>query len=310
VVVNAVTFKPERVQLEAIGTSRAFRSVVIHPAAAGEVVAIHFESGQSVDAGDLLLELDARDQKLALQLAELRITDAQRLVDRYARADGSDAIPPTDVDDAQTALAEAVIERDRARVALDDRFVRAPFRGVVGLTDIDAGDRIDPTTPITTLDDRQSLLVLFEVPEVLLDTLDLGQQVEITTWTRRGPTASGELVELGSRIDPVTRTVVARARVLNPNDRLRPGMSFKVNITVTGDAYPRVPEVSVQWGADGAYVWTVRDGKAERVPAEIVQRQEGFVLIDAPLVEGDPVVVEGVQSMRDGRQIEVLDERT
>ena len=310
VVVTPVVVEPEQLKLDAVGTSRAIRSVAIHAAAAGEVVGVHFDAGDRVKEGDLLVELDARDEKLALELAQLRIADAQRLVDRYSRAEGTDAIPPTDVDAARHALATAIVERDRAQVALDDRYVRAPFDGAVGMTDIDAGDRVDPATEITTLDDRSALLVSFEMPELLLSEVAPGQPVEVSTWNQASDLVQGEVVDLGSRIDPVTRTVVARARVPNPGDRLRPGMSFRIHLRVEGRRWPVVPEVSVQWGAEGAYVWVVTDGKAQRVGADIVQRRQGRVLVDAPLQAGDPVVLEGVQNMRAGRDVKVVEEVT
>ena len=306
VVAADVRLVPEVVKLEAVGTSRALKSVTLFPASAGEVVAVHFASGDAVDSGQLLVELDSRDQTLAVELAALRLAEAQRLVDRYARAKGSDAIPPTDVDTAKEALAAARIEHQRAQVALDDRFIRAPFAGVVGLTDVEAGDRIEPTTAITTLDDRSSLLVSFEMPEMLLAVVDPGAPVLISTWNSNTDAIEGQIVDLGSRIDPATRTVTARASVENAGDRLRPGMSFRVAIRVEGQSYPSVPEVALQWGADGAYIWRIEEGKARPVAADIIQRQEGRVLVDAELVEGESIVVEGVQNMRDGREVRVL----
>lgn len=306
VVLGAVRLEREELRLDAVGTSRAIRSVTLFPEAAGEVAEVAFGPGEAVAAGDLLLALDARDERLALELAELRVADAQRVIDRYARAKGTDAVPITDREAAQTALAIARIERDRARVALDDRFVRAPFAGVVGLTDVEVGDRIDPSVAITTLDDRSALLVRFELPELMLGALTVGEPVTLSTWNAPGAPARGEVVEIGSQIDPVTRTVEVRARVANDEDRLRPGMSFRVELRIQGRAYPVVPEVALQWGADGAFLWRVEDGVARRLDADIVQRREGRVLVDAPLAEGDQVVTEGVQSMREGRAIEAV----
>ncbi|MEM9301173.1 MAG: efflux RND transporter periplasmic adaptor subunit [Pseudomonadota bacterium] len=304
VITAPVAFEAEVLRLEAVGTSRASRSVTLFPEAAGEIVAVAFEDGQFVEAGDLLLSLDSRDEKLAVELAEVRVTDAERLLDRYMQADGTGALPINDRQAAETALATARIELQRARVAYDDRFVRAPFAGYVGLTDVEPGDRIDPATTITTLDDRSALLVSFEVPELMLGAVRKGEQVDVQTWNRGGPQAAGEVVDVGSRIDPETRTIQARARVGNPEDALRPGMSFRVQLVIEGDRFPVVPEVAVQWGADGAYVWTVIDGAAQRASADVVQRLEGRVLLDLDLPEGAPIVVEGIQSMRAGRKVE------
>lgn len=299
-IVEPLQFENVRTRVEAVGTSRALRSIELHPATSGEVTAVTFEPGQRVSSGDVLVALDDREERLAVQLAEVRLEDAQRLYDRYQRSADSGAVLPTTLDAARTAVESARIELDRAAVALDYRTIEAPFAGYVGITEVDPGDRINPDTLITTLDDRSDLLVSFEVPEALTGDLTVGDDVEVATWNSRSPTAFGEVVDIGSRIDPVTRTFVARARVGNEADRLRPGMSFRVSMNLEGTPYPVVAETGVQWGADGAYIWTVVDGKAKRVPVSIIQRQQGQVLVDGDLDEGDLIVVEGIQRMREG----------
>jgi RND family efflux transporter MFP subunit len=300
VVVEQVRLTPQRTQLEAVGTSRAERSATIYPAAAGEVVAVHFKPGQYVSQGDVLVELDARNETVAVELAKVALEDAERLYDRYSRADGSGAVVPATLDAARAAMEKAKLELARARIALDDRTIEAPFSGYVGVTDVDPGDRIGPDTAITTLDARKLLLVTFQAPELMIDQLELGQKIEISTWNRDTLKASGEIVAIDSRVDPTTRSFVVRAQVDNANDRLRPGMSFRVALDVVGATWPVVPEVALQWGSDGAYVWAIENSRAVRVPAGIVQRDSGSVLVDANLPAGTAVVVEGVHRMRDG----------
>ncbi|HSD70172.1 MAG TPA: efflux RND transporter periplasmic adaptor subunit [Woeseiaceae bacterium] len=300
VLVEPLQYQSIQTRVEAVGTSRAIRSIELHPATSGEVVSVKFEPGQKVAAGDVLVELDSRQERLAVALAEVRLQDAERLFDRYQRTGSSGAILPTDIDAARTAVEAARIELDRARVALDDRTIEAQFEGHVGITEVDPGDRINPDTLITTLDDRSSLLVTFEVPEARVGDISVGDNVAIASWNSREPTAYGRVVDIGSRIDPVTRTFVARAEVANESDALRPGMSFRVALEVEGTPYPVVAETGVQWGADGAYIWAVVDGRAQRVPVQIVQRQKGTVLVDADVDAGTLIVVEGIQRMRDG----------
>jgi membrane fusion protein (multidrug efflux system) len=298
VIAQPLSFEPARTRVEAVGTSRALRSVQLHPAASGEVVAVNFVPGQKVRAGDVLVELDSRDERLAVELAQVRLEDAERLYDRYRRSGSSGAVLPTQLDAARTQAESARIELGRARVALDDRFVKAPFDGHVDVTDIDPGDRISVDTLITTIDDRSALLVSFEAPELLVGDLSEGDEVSLVAWNRGSDRLTGEIVELGSRIDPATRTFVARATVDNSNDRLRPGMSFRVSVAVQGETYPVLAETAVQWGAEGAFVWTIADGTARRVPVTIIQRQKGRVLVDGDMSPGDLIVVEGIQRMR------------
>lgn len=303
VVVTPVEEIPQHMRIEAVGTSRAMQSITLYPASAGEVVAVHFEPGQAVKKGQLLLELDRRNEELAVELAKVRLADAERLFQRYQRSAESGATLPTTLDAAETALEEARIALQRARIALADRYVRAPFAGYVGLTDIDPGDRIQTNTPITTLDNRSSLLVSFEVPELLVGNLNTGDKVAVSTWNSRRPAAYGEVVDIDSRINPSTRTFLARARVDNSNDSLRPGQSFRVTMELVGDLYPVVPEVAVQWGIDGAYVWTLPNNLGQRVPVNIVQRQEGLILLDGPITPGELVIIEGTQRMRPNLEV-------
>lgn len=303
VLVQPLAIDRTRTRVEAVGTSRAIRSIELHPATSGEVEAVHFEPGQKVSSGDVLVELDRRDEVLAVELARVRLADAERLYERYQRSSASGAVLPTEVDAAGTAVQSARIELQRAQVALDYRTIRAPFDGYVDITEVYPGDRINPDTLITTLDDRSALLVSFDVPELLISDLKPGADVNLSTWNDRDRTFTGKVVEIASRIDPQTRTFVARATVDNVGDDLRPGMSFRVSINVEGAAHPVVPETAVQWGADGAYIWRVEDGKARREAVRIVQRQQGRVLIDADVGEGELIVVEGIQRMRDGIDI-------
>jgi RND family efflux transporter MFP subunit len=306
VVVEPVVLRPETTRLEAVGSGEAIRSATLHPASAGEVVAVHFTPDQRVAEGDVLLDLDARRETLALELADARVAEAERLLRRYETA-GRGAVPASTVDEARTALDAARIARREAQVALDDRTVTAPFAGHVGITDIDVGDRVTPDRPITTLDDRSALLVRFALPETALGRIAIDQPVEVIPWGARASPLTGRVVHIGSRVDPQTRAVAVRVRVGNDDDRLRPGMSFVVGLDLTGARHPRVPEIAVQWGADGPFVWVVRGGRAEREAVRIVQRQAGVTLVQGNIEDGEPVVVEGIQRMRPGLAVTLSD---
>ena len=305
VLVQAVDTRVERARVRAVGTARAHRSVTLYPAAGGEVAAVHFAPDQMVRKGSVLLELDSRRERLAVDLARVRTENARETLSRYEQSAGSGAHAESTVNDARSALEEAEIALRQAEVALSDRRVVAPFEGFTGLTEIDVGDRIDTDDGITTLDDRSSLLVGFSVPELFLGRVGKGHPVEVAAWAARARPIPGEIVDLDSRIDPVSRSFVARARVANADDAFRPGMSFAVTLDVHGERYPLVPEISVRYGTDGAFVWIVREDAAVRVPVRIVERQEAAVLVDAALDEGEPVVVEGIQRLRPGLPVRV-----
>lgn len=300
VIAEVLKFERERTRVEAVGTSRARLSAELYAPASGEVVSVNFEPGQAVKAGDVLVELDSRDEKLAVRVAELHLEDAARLYDRYKRSANSGAVLPTALDEARTAAETARVELERARINLDDRTIEAVFDGYVGSTDVDPGDRVNTNTMITTLDDRSTLFVSFDIPEAFIGELTVGDQVQLETWNGKAPEVAGEIVDIGSRIDPQNRTFVARARAVNEADMLRPGMSFRARIDVLGELFAVISETGVHWGADGAYVWSVVEGVAVKTPVRVVQRREGRVLVDGELKDGDVIVVEGTQRMREG----------
>lgn len=300
VIVEPLRFEHARTRVEAVGTSRAILSAELYPVTSGEVIAVDFEPGQLVKTGDVLIELDQREQELAVQAARLKLEDAERLYDRYSRSADSGAVLPTTLDAARTAVATARVELERAQIALDDRTIEAVFDGYVGATEVDPGDRVGPDMLITTLDDRSALLVSFDIPEAFIGELNVGDSVRLETWSTSIPAVTGEIVDIGSRVDPSNRTFVARARVVNTDDRLRPGMSFKVNVDVTGERFAVISETGVQWGTGGAYVWSIVGGNATRIPVQVIQRREGRVLVDGDLGNGDIIVVEGTQRMRNG----------
>lgn len=300
VVIAPVRFAQQSTRFDAVGTGRAQQAVSLFPEVTGEVVERGFAAGDKVTAGDVLLRLEDRDETLAVELAQVRLRDAQRLLERYRNADGNAAILPTTVDTADTAVDTARIELARARVALDRRRVIAPFGGYVGISDVEVGDRIGPQTVVTTLDNRDALLIRLAVPEALSGQLRAGDALQVAPWGSAQLTRAATVVDLDSRIDPAARTFTIQARIDNADDALRPGMSFRVSLEILGGTFPVVPEVAVQWGANGAYIWRAVDNRAQQVSVGIVERRAGEILVDAPLAPGERIVVEGVQRVRDG----------
>lgn len=305
--VNAVAAN-EVIEIDAVGTAEALRSVTLFPATADEVVKVEFSSGQRVKAGQLLLQLDDRQERLALELAEVELADARINLSRYESAGASSGFTKSQFDEARIAAEQARIARDQAQVAVDDRRLVATFDGVVGLTEVEPGDRVTTTTPITTLDDRSELLVRFTVPEDFLGQVEVGNSVLLSPWTGSLPASTATIVEVDSRISPTTRTITVRARLSNADDRFRPGMGFKVQLRLIGPEYLRLPELTLQWGGNGAYVWTLdQQSVAHRTSVKLIQRGNGSVLLDADMQPGQAVVMEGVQQMAEGRKVEVVD---
>ncbi len=290
-------------RLDVLGSALAARSVTVFSAVAGEVVHVGFRGGQRVPQGQVLLRLQDRAQRLAVDLAGARLQAAKRLMARYESTRGTGAVPGSIIDEAQSGVELADIALRQAREDLSDRVVLAPFAGVTGIATVEPGDRVAPDTAITTLDDRRTLQVAFELPEVYAARLKIGQKLRATNPAFAGRDFPGQIDQIDSRVDATSRNLRLRARVPNPDDLLRPGMSLTVLLELPGAPYVAVPELALQWGRDGAYVWTVADGKARQVLVRSVRRIDERVLLDGPLKVGTPVVVEGVQRLREGRAV-------
>ena len=290
-----------RETLTSVGTARALKSVSVYAETSGRVTSVRIDADAAVGAGDLLLQLDDRDERLAVELASVKLADAERLVKRYTTVNARDAnIPESQLDDARAAVDSARIALEQARVDLDRRRITAPFDGRVGITEIDEGDRIDTNTLVTTIDDRSTLLINFSVPEVYVDRVTRGTDVSVRLWDASDEAVLGKVVAVDSRIDVNSRAFIARAAINNEADKFRPGMAFEISVNASRGAFLSVPDVAVQWGADGAYVWVADEGRASRREVRLVKRLAGAILIEGDVSEGESVVMEGIQAVRAG----------
>jgi membrane fusion protein, multidrug efflux system len=309
VIVASSTELPDTVTLELPGSGLAQRSVTLFPLVDGEVNRVLFRTGQAVTAGQLLVQLSDRAEQLAVDLAAARLQTASLLARRLEATAGSGAVPEIEVEQAVAVRRSAEIELAQARQALTERSVRAPFAGVMGIAGVERGDRVSPTTALTTLDDRRQLVVAFSVAEAHLNRLRPGQTITATHPAYPSQAFTGRVSEIDSQIDPLLRTVRVRATMPNTEDRLRTGMSFRVRLVFEGEVRVSVPALTLQFDREGSFVWAVREGKAQRVAARVVRRSGERVLVDSELASGEPVVVEGVQRLRPGRAVRVVGER-
>ena len=294
-------------RIEAVGQSRAQRSVTLYPEATGIVTAINVDADQRVEAGDTLLTLDAEAERNEVARTRAELRDARRRLARYEQGIEQNMFSPTTIDNVRREVELARLALERAQIALDERRRLAPFAGHTAMTDIEVGQRVDPDTPITTLDNRARLTVRFELAGRYFGQLTPGDTVDMTAWARPDAPVTGAIEAIDSRIDTATGTFRVEAQVDNPEDRFRPGMRFRMSTELAGPTHPRIPATSLQWGDNGAFIWVVRDDRARRVGVSIIARQGDHVLVEGELDRGDRVVSEGAQRMRPGIEVRVID---
>ncbi|MGI9476064.1 MAG: efflux RND transporter periplasmic adaptor subunit, partial [Hyphomicrobiaceae bacterium] len=307
VVVQAVEQGRNDLVFAGIGTARAVRHVTLFAAVSGEVTKVHTRAGDRLEAGAKIIELDSRQARLAVSMADSKLKGRERLLGRADSLRRKNVQSKARVLDAETLVDQARVDLQAARVTLADHTIRAPFAGIVGIANVDVGERVTPATALVTLDDRAKLTVEFDVPEAYLPRLRAGKTVDVRTPGFSDRVFKGVLRGIDSRVHPTRRTVRVRAEVANDDDLLRPGMSFAIDLKLPGKMFPKIPDLALQFNQQGNYVWLIDGVKAKRVAVKIVRRDSNTVLVEGDLKPGDPIVIEGVQRLRPGRKVAIAD---
>jgi len=306
VVTEAVTIEVESDQVRSVGTVKVPRSINIYPQVSAVVNEVLFKAGDKVTKDQPLVRLDDADQRVALDLANIALKDAQAALDRAQKLSASRNLALSALEDAQSVERKAQIAVLGAQIALDRRTITAPFEGVVGLSDLAVGDFVTSSTVVTTLDDVSTLLVSFLVPERYAGRVVEGLAVTATAASKPDATISGKVTSVDTRIDPTARTLKVEASLDAEAANavgVKPGMSVVVSLGFAGEKRMAISALSIQWDRAGSYIWTVVDDVAKRLPITVLERQSGRVLVSGELKEGDKVVVEGLQRLREGSKV-------
>lgn len=290
--------------IEAIGTTKARESVTLTAKITETVRKVNFRDGQRVDAGDVLVEMTSGQQVAALAEAQATYKDAERLMKR-----NDDLVRQGTVSKQVADTARATHDSSQARVALlraqlSDRVVTAPFAGVLGLRQVSVGALVTPGTVITTLDDIDMIKLDFALAERYLARLQSGLELIATSVAYPGRKFSGRVTSVDSRVDPVTRAILVRAELPNPEHALRAGMLMTVNVLQAGREVLAAPEIAIEQVGSGSFVYRVKpDMKVERIEVELGARQGGKVEIIRGIDAGTRIVVDGTVKLRDGSTI-------
>ncbi|WP_117192533.1 efflux RND transporter periplasmic adaptor subunit [Rhizobium terrae] len=290
-------------RLSAIGSGQAIQSVVVMPQASGTIHEIMVTSGQKVVKGQVLARLDDDEQVIERDKAQVALKSAQEKSASYKNLQSFSRL---DVFDAQIAEQAARLALSTAELNLRRRDIVAPIDGIAGIVAVNVGDNVTTQTSIVPLDDRSAILVDFWAPERFAVAIEPGQPVEASSIARPGQVFSGKVDAIDNRVDAASRTMRIRARVENPGDVLRAGMAFSVGMRFPGEKYPSVDPLAVQWDGEGSFVWQVRDNKSVKTRVRVIQRNPDAVLVEAQLGEGDRVVTEGLQRVREGAPVRIF----
>jgi membrane fusion protein, multidrug efflux system len=306
-------------RIEAVGQLSAVRGVDISNEVPGTVSEIAFSSGDTVEQGALLVQLEDSIEQAELPglIAQLELAqmDVERTRELIARKLTSDE----ELDQARSQLQQMQSAVAALKANIAKKAVRAPFAGTLGIREVDLGEYLPAGTPIVTLQSLEQLHVDFSLPEEFIDDVAAGQQVNIGVSTYPGHIFIGELQAVSVKIDPSSHNFAAQAVIDNPDGRLRPGMFADVAVHAGGrQDVVAVPKTAVSYSLHGDAVFVVEKSEAPEGEETALVAKQKFVRLGTSNGEmvsvlqgiepGDEVVTAGAQKLRDGMPVNINNE--
>lgn len=297
--------------IEALGTLKANESVTLSSSVTETISNVKFESGQTVKAGDVLVELSHAEEQALLEEAKFVLTEAEKQYQRIRSLAKSNAASESLLDERLKAYSSAKARFYAVESRFRDRMIVAPFSGVIGLRDISRGTLVTPGDAIATLDDVGVMKLDITIPAMHLSDISTGLTVLAKSPEMNNQEFPGVISHIDTRIDPLTRSIVARAIIPNEQHQLRPGMLMIVQIQSRSTPRIILPEESLISEGFKNYIYRVDAGTQKTVMKQEVTlgpRRLGDVVVFTGVSEGDLVVTHGVQRLRDGATIKIVAE--
>ena len=253
--------------ITAIGTVNAARGVDLSVEAAGIVKEIAFSANDKVEAGAVLLQLDDAVQRADLDASKTQAALDRQTLDRAVELQKRGVGSEVTVEGARAAAENSALQVAKLQAVLDQRQLRAPFGGTIGIPQIEAGQYLAPGTVVATLQDLSTLRADFVVPEQELALIKIGQPVRFGLSENDLP-FTGSITGIEPRVDPTTRLVSVRAEVSNPDGTLSPGQFVQVRVELPPeDGVLAIMQTALVTSLYGDYVYVVRPAE-QAAPAE------------------------------------------
>lgn len=301
--------------LNAIGTVAAVQGVTVSADLPGLVDRIEFDSGRNVRKGDVLVQLDTRQEQAQfagaeaqLQLARLNFERMQGLVDQ-------DAVSRAEYDAAAAAHKQAEARLREIRATIDRKTIRAPFTGVLGIRQVNLGQYLTGGAPVVPLQSLDPIYVNFGVPQQDAAQMRHGRSVRVTVGELGDVAFTGRVSALDSVVDETTRNVQVQATLANPDGRLRPGMFVQAQVMLGANrAVIALPASAINYAPYGDSVYVVADMKTPEGRTYLGVRQQVVklgpargdqVAVLAGVNPGEQVVTSGAFKLRNGAAVQV-----
>jgi multidrug efflux system membrane fusion protein len=302
--------------LSGIGTLQAVHQITVAPEIGGRVVKLFFVPGQTVGAGEPLVQINDEPERgdLANYQALERVASAN--LERDKTLSARDFQSRQVVDQQQSLLDQAKAGIAKAEAQIAQKLIRAPFAGQLGVRQIDVGSYVNPGGPIVTLTDLSTLWVNVTLPEQATPDIHIGQPAHIRADSYPDRVFDAAVTAIEPQISAQTRTILVQATLDNPGHLLLPGMFADAEIVLPEAARAvLVPETAVDYSLYGDSAFVIReDGKDEhgrpilkvtRVPVQVGDRAQGKIAILSGLSAGDRVVASGQLRLSNGATVAI-----
>ena len=297
-------------QFEAVGTIEAIEGVKIVSEIDASVVSLPFDEGSYIKKGDLIAKLDDSQLSAEVNRTEALYTQSQAAYKRVKSIVDQNAGAPQDLDDAFANLQVAKANYELAKARLEKTRIVAPFSGFVGARKVSVGTFLRTGQEITQLANLSEIRVSFSVPERYLANLKRGAEVIVSSTTFPGYKLKGEIISIEPILDSETRNVNVVARVKNPDNKFRPGMS--ANLTVILKEIPNaltVPNEAVFAQGNQSFVYVVNnDSTVAATPVTLGLQTADVTEVTNGLKDGVLVVKAGQQKLFNGAKVMPVNE--
>ncbi|MFT4583396.1 MAG: membrane fusion protein (multidrug efflux system) [Gammaproteobacteria bacterium] len=311
---SAVSVEPAMLEvwqryLPAVGSFTAAQDVMVTNEVEGKIVAIHFSSGQKIQQGDVLIQLDTSVDTAELQAlaADEHLNNLQ--YERTKRLVADNTVSKSEFDIAAARRDEAAAMTRAKDAAVRKKTIRAPFSGILGIRRIDVGEYLDSGSEIVSLQSIDPIYLDFGTPERFIGEVSLGLSVTATVQGYPNEKFHGKITAFEPGIDRATRNLRMRAKFSNQNNRLRSGMFAEILSTLPRtDSVITIPETAVAYTPYGNSVYVVEDNdgvlRANRRQIETGQARDGRVAVTQGLAENESVVSVGHNKLRNGMPVQ------
>jgi membrane fusion protein (multidrug efflux system) len=307
VIAEAVRQEKIEDRIALVGNLAADEAVEIKNQIAGLIEKIGFQEGQSVKKGQMLIMIDAQKINAVLAQAEANLGMAQTTFDRLSSLITAGAISQQEFDQAKSDLEAKKAEADLIKAQLKETVISASFDGVMGERKVSLGQFVEQGTTLTHLISQDPMKAEFHVPERSLGQLKVGQSIEVTVAAYPQETFTGQVYFIDPQIDEQTRTALVKARIPNPEGKLRRGMFANLNLIINVRAQAlTIPETALIPKGEEVYVFIVdSENKAQMRPVKVGLRMDNKAEILEGLSLGDKVVAEGHQKIGPGSAVKI-----